>query len=116
MACGKATTKRVNTIEQSSPELTAKLDELISVMKGKEEVNINSITTEETSDVNFIARNSYNPNWKIIVMVLNFLILIMEEHQIILVVLMVAIEILLKKPSKVLFLARLSRIKKPRIS
>ena len=45
-------------------EFTAKLDELISVMKGKEEVNVNAITNEETSDVNFIARNSYNPNWK----------------------------------------------------
>ena len=44
--------------------MTAKLDELISVMKGKEEVNVNAITNEEVSDVNFIARNSYNPNWK----------------------------------------------------
>ena len=31
-------------------------------MKGKEEVNMNAITNEETSDVNFIAHNSYNPN------------------------------------------------------
>ena len=34
------------------------------MIKGKEEVNVNAITNEETSDVNFIARNSYNPNWK----------------------------------------------------
>ena len=49
---------------ESNPELAAKLEELISVIKGKEEVNVNAITNEETSDVNFIARNSYNPNWK----------------------------------------------------
>ena len=54
----------MNFIEESSTELTAKLDELISMMKGKEEVNVNAITNEETSDVNFIAHNSYNPNWK----------------------------------------------------
>ena len=34
------------------------------MIKGKKEVNINAITNEETSDVNFIARNNYNPNWK----------------------------------------------------
>ena len=60
----RATTKRVNSVELSSTELTAKLDELISVMKGKEYVNMNVITNEETSDVNFIACNSCNPNWK----------------------------------------------------
>ena len=60
----RMTTKRVNAIEESSMELTAKLDELISVIKGKEEVDMNAITTEETSGVNFIARNSNNPNWK----------------------------------------------------
>ena len=75
-------------------------------MKGKEEVNVNAIADEDISDVNFIARNSYNPNWKIIVMLINFSILIMEEHQIILVELMIAIEILLKKLLKVLWLAR----------
>ena len=58
----RSTTKRVNAIEEKNTELTAKLDELISVMKGKEEVNVNAITEEETNDVNFIARNSYNPN------------------------------------------------------
>ena len=42
----RATTKRVNFIEESSTELTAKLDELISMMKGKEEVNVNAITNE----------------------------------------------------------------------
>ena len=44
---GRATTKMVNAIEESNTELTAKLDEFISVMKGKEEVNVNAITTEE---------------------------------------------------------------------
>ena len=60
----RTTTKRVNAIEEKNMELTAKLDELISIMKGKEEVNVNAITDEEANDVNFIARNSYNPNWK----------------------------------------------------
>ena len=60
----RTTTKKVNVIEENSSELTTKLEELISLMKGKEEVNVNAITNEETSDVNFIARNSYNPNWK----------------------------------------------------
>jgi hypothetical protein len=42
--------------------LTNKLDELIAMMKGKEEVIVNAVTEEEINDVNFIARNSYNPN------------------------------------------------------
>ena len=33
-------------------------------MKGKEDVNVNAITEGKNNDVNFIARNSYNPNWK----------------------------------------------------
>jgi hypothetical protein len=60
----RTTTKRVNAIEENNAELTAKLDELISVMKGKEEENVSVITNEEVSDENFIARNSHNPNWK----------------------------------------------------
>ena len=34
----RTTTKRVNAIEENNAELISKLDELISVMKGKEEV------------------------------------------------------------------------------
>ena len=34
------------------------------MLEGKEEVNVNPITDEDISDMNFIARNSYNPNWK----------------------------------------------------
>nr|XP_040243978.1 ribonucleoside-diphosphate reductase large subunit-like [Aegilops tauschii subsp. strangulata] len=34
----RTTTKRMNAMEESSMELTTKLEELISVMKGKEEV------------------------------------------------------------------------------
>ena len=60
----RATNKRVNAIEEKNMELTAKIDELISMVKGKEEVNVNAITEEDVNDVNFIARNSYNPNWK----------------------------------------------------
>ena len=58
----RTTAKRMNAIEENNAELTSKLDEPISVMKGKEEVNLNAITNEEVSDVNFIARNSHNPN------------------------------------------------------
>ena len=47
----RTTTKRVNAIEENNAELTAKLDELISVMKGKEQVNANAITNEEVTDV-----------------------------------------------------------------
>ena len=60
----RTTTKNVNIIEENSSKLITKLEELISLMKGKEEVNGNAITDEDTSDVNFIARNSYNANWK----------------------------------------------------
>ena len=49
-------------------------------------------------------------------MLLNFLSLVTEEHTIILMELMVAIEILLKKLLKVLLLAILSRMKTSRIS
>ena len=59
----RTTTKKVNAIEENSPELTTKLEELISLMNGKEEVNGNAITDEDTSDANFIAHNSYNQNW-----------------------------------------------------
>ena len=54
----RSTTRRVNAIEENGSELTTKLEELISLMKGKEEVNVNAITNEETSDVNFITHNS----------------------------------------------------------
>ena len=40
----RTTTKRVNAIEENNAELKTKFDELISVMKGKEEVNVNAIT------------------------------------------------------------------------
>jgi hypothetical protein len=56
------------------------------------------------------------PIGKIMDMLLNFLTQIMGEHPIILMELMVAIEIPLKKLLKVLLLARLSRMKISRIS
>ena len=58
----RTTTKRDNAVEEYNTELTAKVDELISVIKGKEEVHVNDITDEKVNDGNFIARNSYNPN------------------------------------------------------
>jgi hypothetical protein len=85
-------------------------------MKGKEEVNVNAIIDEDTSDVILLLIIAIILIGKIIVMLLNSLILIMEEHQIILMELMVAIEIFLKKLLKVLLLARLSRMKTSRIS
>ena len=74
----------MNATGENNAELTAKLDELISVMKGKEEVNVNDIIDEEVKNFNSIARNGYNPNWKIMGMLLDYLILIVVEHQVIL--------------------------------
>ena len=55
----RSTTKRSMLSKRRIWSWPAKFDELISMMKGKEEVNVNAITEEETSDVNFIAHNSY---------------------------------------------------------
>ena len=44
--------------------LTTKIDELIGVIKYKEEVTINAITYADVSDVNFVSYNNYNPNWE----------------------------------------------------
>lgn len=60
----RSTTKKVYSIfEDKNEELTAKIDQLIGIIKGKEEVNVNAITEVDT-DVNFIAPSNYNPNWK----------------------------------------------------
>ena len=40
----RTTTKRDNAVEEYNTELTAKVDELISIMKGKEKVDVNVIT------------------------------------------------------------------------
>lgn len=40
------------------------MDELIGVIKAKEEVTVNVITDVDVNDVNFLTYNNYNPNWK----------------------------------------------------
>ena len=44
-------------------ELTAKLDELILAVKGKE-TQVKAIPESNIEEVDFIARNDYNPAWK----------------------------------------------------
>ena len=58
-------------------------NELIGVIKGKGAVIV-SVVTNIDADVNFIARDSYNPTRKIMGMLLDCLILIIVEHPIIL--------------------------------
>jgi ABC-type enterochelin transport system ATPase subunit len=58
MTCGKILFDKEKSInEESNGELTTKIDELISIIKGKEQSQVNA-TVE---DVVFIARNPYNP-------------------------------------------------------
>lgn len=54
--------RKVNSItEENNENLTAKIEELICIMKGKEEIPMNVITDAEINNVSFIARNTYNP-------------------------------------------------------
>ena len=55
---------------------------------------MNAITDEHVNDVNFIARDSYDPNRKILGMLQYYLILIIVENLTILMELAVAIEML----------------------
>jgi hypothetical protein len=50
-------------IEEHNEELTSKVDELINIIKGKEDTQLNVITTN-TDEVNFVACNPYNHAWK----------------------------------------------------
>ena len=58
------TSKRVSSItEVNNEELTSKVDELLSLVKGKEDTQVNAIATD-VNDINFIARTPFNPTWK----------------------------------------------------
>ncbi|MBI0385001.1 hypothetical protein JBE27_54265, partial [Streptomyces albiflaviniger] len=57
--------RKVNSItEEKNEELTAKVDELIGMIKGKKETHINAITNANVEEVDFIACTTYNPTWK----------------------------------------------------
>jgi hypothetical protein len=54
----------VNSITKDRIEdLTTKIDELIVIIKGKEEIEINAMTHAKVDEVYFLARN-FNPAWK----------------------------------------------------
>jgi ABC-type enterochelin transport system ATPase subunit len=58
MTCGKVLFDKEKSInEERNGELTTKIDELISIIKGKEQSQVNATV----DDVVFIARNPYNP-------------------------------------------------------
>ena len=50
--------------KERNEDLTAKLDELICIIKGKDKTQVNAISKAKVEEVDFIARNSYNPAWK----------------------------------------------------
>ena len=58
-------TKKVNAVTSSkNKELTAKVDELRSTLKHKNEAQVNAITNAQIEEIYFIACNTYNPAWK----------------------------------------------------
>jgi hypothetical protein len=60
----RSSTKKVNSVTEGvNEDLTAKVDELIGIIKGKEEVQV-AITNAKVEEIDFIARN-FNPAWKI---------------------------------------------------
>ena len=60
----RSNTKKVNSVTpEENVELTAKLDELILAVKGKE-TQVKAISESNIEEVDFIARNDYNPAWK----------------------------------------------------
>ena len=60
----RSSSRKVNSInEEKNEELTVKVDELLNILKGKE-AQVNAISQTNIEDVNFIARNPYNPAWK----------------------------------------------------
>ena len=57
-------TKKVNTITpQENEELNAKLDDLILAVKRKE-TQVRATPEPTIEEIDFIARNDYNPAWK----------------------------------------------------
>lgn len=61
----RSSSRKVNsTIEEKNGELTAKVDELLNIIKGNEDTQVNAITNTNVEEVDFIACNPYNPAWK----------------------------------------------------
>ena len=61
----RSSSRKVNSItEGNNEELTSKVDELLNILKGKESTQVNAITNSNVEEVDFIARNPYNPAWK----------------------------------------------------
>ena len=57
--------RKVNSItECNNEELTSKVYAITNVLKGKESTQVNAITNSNVEEVDFIARNPYNPAWK----------------------------------------------------
>lgn len=46
--------------QEKNEELTSKIDELIGMIKGKDDVSLNAIVEAAASDVNFVARGNFN--------------------------------------------------------
>jgi hypothetical protein len=60
----RSSSRKVNSInEEKNEELNLKVDELLKILKGQE-AQVNAISQTNTEEVNFIARNPYNPAWK----------------------------------------------------
>ena len=61
----RTNTKKITAVTKSNnEELTAKVDELLSALKHKNEVQVNAITNAQIEEIDFIARNTYNLAWK----------------------------------------------------
>ena len=61
----RTNTKKVNAVtEVNNEELTTKVDELITVLKGKNEAQVNAIYNAKIEEINFVDRNTFNPGWK----------------------------------------------------
>ena len=48
--------------EENNEGLTAKVDELICMIKGNE-TQVNAITDAKIEEIDFVARNSFDPAW-----------------------------------------------------
>ena len=60
----RTNTKKVNVIDETNnEEVIAKVDELIVVIKGKNEAHVNAISNAQIEEIDFISRNTFNPGW-----------------------------------------------------
>jgi hypothetical protein len=57
----RSSSRKVNSIKGNNEELTSKVDEFLNILKGKENTQFNAITNSNVEEVDFIARNPYNP-------------------------------------------------------